>query len=203
MAAPDQDRPELIPLIDLEPAEAEAVQDAMANVGLEAVPYRLDIGAREGTMAKALVRLYVPRTQLRDARAVVRGVLPEYGPASDTRPETLPPTEEQAWAAIVADLRSDGLDPSVPPAHPAFDPLDHDERFVPPVPPPLTRPRRGMLLAWAGLILGILIGVLGAVVFGGGVVSLLGIALFISGFVGLIAQARERDPDDYDDGAVI
>ncbi|MDQ1248130.1 MAG: hypothetical protein QG597_2502 [Actinomycetota bacterium] len=203
MATPDQTRPELVPLIDLEPAEAEAVQDAMANVGLEAVPYRLDIGAREGTMAKALVRIYVPRTQVRDARAVVRGVLPEYGATSDSRPETLPPSEEQAWAAIVADLRSDGLDQVVPPAPAAFDPLDHDERFVPPEPPPLVRPHRRTLLAWLGVFLGILIGVLGAVVFGGGVVSLLGIALFIGGFVGLIAQARQRDPDDYDDGAVI
>jgi hypothetical protein len=203
MATPDQARPELVPLIDLEPDEAEAVQDAMANVGLEAVPHRLDIGAREGTMAKALVRLYVPRTQVKDARAVVRGVLPEYGAASDTRPQTLPPSEEQAWAAIVADLRSEGLDTTVPQPPAAVDPLDHDERFVPPEPPPLGRPGRGMLLAWLGVLLGILIGVLGAVVFGGGVVSLLGIALFISGFVGLVAQARDRAPDDDDDGAVI
>jgi hypothetical protein len=203
MATPDQDRPELIPLIDLEPADAEAVRDAMANVGLEAVPHRLDSGAREGSMAKAVVRIYVPRTQLRDARAVVRGVLPEYGGASEKRPETLAPTEERAWAEIVADLRSDGLDEAAPTVPAAADPLAHDERFVPPEPPPLARPGRGLVLSWLGVLLGVLIGVLGAVVFGGGVVSVLGFALFISGFVGLVAQARERDPDDYDDGAVI
>ena len=44
---PDELRPDLVPLIDLSPEDADAVCDAMANVGLEAVPYRLDPGASE------------------------------------------------------------------------------------------------------------------------------------------------------------
>jgi hypothetical protein len=202
MSTPDQDRPELVPLIDLQPHEAEAVVDAMNNVGLEAVPYRVDPGAREGTMAKALIRLYVPRTQLRDARAVVRGVLPEYGAtAADTPPETLASGEEKAWADIVAELRSDGFaEPAAPP--PAHHP-DPPERFTPPEPPPIPRLHRYTILSWIGLLGGIAVAIFGASVFGGGTVALLGMGMFVAGFVSLIYRMRERDADDYDDGAVV
>ncbi len=202
MSTPDEARPDLIPLIDLEPAEAEKVADAMSNVGLEAVLHRLDIGAREGTMAKALVRLYVPRGQLKDARAVVRGVLPDYaGASAENRPETLASGEEKAWAEIVADLRSDGFDePTAPP--PAYQP-DPPERYVPPEPPPIGRPSHTTTLSWVGLIAGIAVAIFGASVFGGGTVAVLGIAMFIAGFVSLIYRMRERDPDDDDDGAVV
>ncbi len=202
MGTPDQDRPELVPLIDLQPHEAEAVIDAMSNVGLEGVPYRLDTGAREGTMAKALVRLYVPRSQLRDARAVVRGVLPEYGGTSAEKPpETLPSGEEKAWADIVAELRSDGFDEPAAPA-PVYHP-DPPERYVPPEPPPIPRLHRHTILSWIGLLGGIAVAIFGASVFGGGPVALLGMGMFIAGFVSLIYRMRERDPDDYDDGAVV
>lgn len=201
MSTPDQERPDLIPLIDLEPAEADTVADAMANVGLEAVLHRLDIGAREGTMAKALVRVYVPRSQLKDARSVVRGVLPGYAGTADSRPETLGSEEERAWADIVAELRSDGFTEPTP-TNPSYPP-EHTERFVPPDPPPIPRLHRTTVLAWIGLVGGIILAIVGVSAFDETSVALLGIGIFVVGFVSLIYRMRERDPDDDDDGAVV
>lgn len=212
---PDELRPDLVPLIDLSPEDADAVCDAMANVGLEAVPYRLDPGASEGAIEKAQVRLYVPRNQVRDARAVVRGVLPEYGATADERPETLPDSEEQAWAQIVAELRAEGFEePQLPPTSappPAGSSsagetptgIGAPEHFQPPAPGPLPRIRRPLMVGWLGIALGTVVAVLGTVLYGGGVPQLLGVAIALAGFVGLVMSLHERDSDDDDDGAVV
>ena len=204
MGTPDETRPDLVPLIDLDSDQADAVCDAMGNVGLEVVPHRLDTGARDGDIAKALIRLYVPRSQIRDARDVVRGVLPEYGPSAGAQPpKTLRDEEESAWADIVAELRAEGLDDHRLPPAPAAPIPDHDERFVPPTPPPLPRISRTAWLSWVGVVLGIVVAMVGSSGFGGTPVTLLGIGMFIGGFVGLISRARASRDDDYDDGAVV
>ncbi len=203
MGTPDEDRPDLIPLIDLELDEADDVMDAMANVGLEAVPHRLDPGAGEGRITRAVIRLYVPRAQLRDARAVVSGVLPEYAESgTDTRPETLPHSEEQQWADIVSGLRSDGFtEPSSPRLVPPAPPEEH---FQAPEPEPMSRPSNTALLSWLGIAAGLVLVVVGMLTSGTGLVVLLGVGVFIGGFVGLVSRAgQHRDDDDYDDGAVV
>ncbi len=158
MASPAHQRPDLVPLIDLEADDARLVCDAMSNVGLEAVQERIDGGPDATDLTKAVIRIFVPRGQVRDARAVVKGVLPEYGHAADTRPETLPAGEADQWSQIVAGLRQDGFDE---PTAPAPVPVEAPEvGYVPPAPPPIPRPRRGTLLAWGAMGLGILIVVL-------------------------------------------
>ncbi|MFI0431734.1 MAG: hypothetical protein ACH36H_01165 [Candidatus Nanopelagicales bacterium] len=203
MGTPDEDRPELIPLIDLELDEADDVIDAMANVGLEAVPYRLDPGAAEGQITRAVIRLYVPRAQLRDARSVVRGVLPEYSSSGvETPPETLPRAEEQQWADIVSGLRSDGFEePETPRVLPPEPP---EERFRAPTPDPLPRPSNAALLSWLGIVAGAVLVVVGMITNGTGLIVLLGIGVFIGGFVGLVSRAgQHRHDDEEDDGAVV
>ncbi|TXH43299.1 MAG: hypothetical protein E6Q90_07005 [Actinobacteria bacterium] len=204
MGTPDEDRPDLIPLIDLELDEADEVMDAMSNVGLEAVPHRVDPGADEGRITRAVIRLYVPRAQLRDARSVVRGVLPEYAEsgADAVRPETLPHSEEQQWADIVSGLRSDGFtEPSAPRLLPPDPPEEH---FQAPEPEPMSRPSNAALLSWLGIVAGVLLVVVGMLTSGTGLIVLLGIGVFIGGFVGLVSRAgQHRDDDDYDDGAVV
>jgi hypothetical protein len=208
MATPDEQRPDLIALIDLDQQDADAVCDAMANVGLEAVPHRLDHDAAEGGIGRVVVRIYVPRAQLRDARDVVRGVLPEYrAPGSPARPASLAPSEEEQWSRIVADLRGEGLDVDVPAQqHPAQQQDAHAEEpgFTPPTPPPLTRPHRVTLLAWAAIAAGVVLVLIGLGAGGEKLLAMLGIAGFIGGFITLVARAGEGNrTDDPDDGAVV
>lgn len=204
MATPDEQRPDLIPLIDLEQEDADAVCDAMANVGLEAVPHRLDPDGPDGGIGRMVVRIYVPRAQLRDARDVVRGVLPEYrAPGSPARPSSLAPSEEEQWSRIVADLRGDGVDIDVP--VPAAAPVPEDEPgFTPPPPPPLPRPHRVTVLAWAAIAAGAVLLLVGLGAGGEKLLAMLGIAGFIGGFITLVARAGEDTrTDDPDDGAVV
>lgn len=203
-----KDRPDLIPLIDLDSQQADEVCDAMVNVGLEVV--REDLGRDpdlEG-FNRGLVRIYVPRAQLRDARDVVRGVLPEYG--APARPETLKPSEEDSWSQIVAELRAEGL--GVRPAAPtsaAVTPAvaaELDEPgFSPDPPPPLPRPSRAAIIAWAALLIGLGLLLVEAASQRTGLMLLLGLVAFVGGFVGVVSLAR-RDrshDDDFDDGAVV
>ena len=202
-----RDRPDLIPLIDLDPHEADDVCDAMANVGLEVV--REDLGRDpelEG-FNRGLVRIYVPRTQLRNARDVVRGVLPEYGTSTPKRPETLPPSEEDSWSQIVADLRAEGVGTAPTGTGRALGPAPELEEsgYSPPPPPPLPRPKRATILAWAALLGGLLLLLVEAASQRTGLMLLLGLVAFVGGFAGVLSLAR-RDrsaDDDFDDGAVV
>lgn len=202
-----RDRPDLIPLIDLDPQQAEDVCDAMANVGLEVIKEDLGRDPDLEGFNRGLVRIYVPRAQLRDARDVVRGVLPEYGTSAPARPETLPPSEEDSWSQIVAGLRAEGL--GAPPAstsRPAAPAPELEEHgFSPPPPPPLPRPKRATILAWAALLGGLMLLLVEAASQRTGLMLLLGLVAFVGGFAGVLSLAR-RDrsaDDDFDDGAVV
>lgn len=201
-----RDRPDLIPLIDLDPQQADDVCDAMANVGLEVIKEDLGRNPDLEGFSRGLVRIYVPRAQLRDARDVVRGVLPEYGTSTQGRPETLKPSEEDSWSQIVAGLQADGVGSPVAgraPTNPAAQ--AEEPGFSPPPPPPLPRPSRSALLAWAAMIIGLGLLLVEAASQRTGLVLLLGLVAFIGGFVGVISLARRdrRGDDDFDDGAVV
>lgn len=200
---PDEERPDLIALIDLSPTDATRVCDAMANVGLEAVPHRLGSDYTDVGIGRAAVRIYVPRAQVRDARAVVEGVLPEYRTGmQDDAGSAEAPDEDRAFADIVAGLRADGFQERDMPRPPVPDPAAED-RYVPPEPPPLPRISVAAIAAWGAMVVGIvLIGV--ALTQGGvGIELLAGAALFIGGFAGLIARARDGRSESDDDGAVV
>ncbi len=204
MARPDEERPELVALIDLHPTDAATVQDAMANVGLEAVPYRLGVESEESSVGRLVIRLYVPRAQLRDARSVVWGVLPEYRPTGaqgiDAPAAADSADADRAFAEIVAGLRSDGFsEPTAPPRPPPPDPEEH---FHPPVPPPIPRPAFATVMAWLAMVVGLVLAGYSLPRGGGTLGVLLGIALFLGGFVAVIARAR-RHRDHDDDGAVV
>lgn len=125
-------------------------------------------------------------------------------------PPTEPPVTEMPAGA--------GPVPGVIPAPPQFriirpalpSPLpdnDDEERYVPPVPPPLPQLDPAAKLAWAALFGGpgyLLV----AVVAGwqvSGVAGLIAIAAFVGGFATLIMRMGDRPPGDSgpDDGAVV
>ncbi len=85
------------------------------------------------------------------------------------------------------------------------EPVDVEEHFVPPTPPPLPRPEPRRLLAWLGLF-GVPAFVLLALMTGLNLPNWLGLILmvwFVGGFVYLVASMRPGAGDDYDDGAVL
>ena len=87
-----------------------------------------------------------------------------------------------------------------------YDPLSIlDEHFVPDVPPPLPRLRRGTVWALASIVIGI--GLLVTKSFSDAVpyAVTLGVLGIVGGFVALVARMREDRPDDSDsnDGAVV
>lgn len=193
----------MVALIDLTAQQANEVCAAMENVGLSPVTSTLGTAPDDTGIRRATVRVFVPRSQLRDARAVVKGVLPQYGGAPAT-PETLPSDEERAWADIVRGLRADGIEQSVPAAQPDHSFESDDPGFRPPHPPPVPRPTRWAVLAWV-LLAGGLIWALASVARDTGRESvLLGIGVFAIGFGMLVWRIRdERDDTDSDDGAVV
>ena len=130
----------------------------------------------------------------------------------------LPEHEQQAWDAIVADLRGEiDLGPQFPaenstlPPEPEVeepvdsepDPLDIlDVGYEPPHPPPIPRPADAVgRFSWAavlgGPLLVLLVNVLGLERW----LANLGVALTVGGFVSLVWRMKERDDDD--DGAVV
>lgn len=203
MSDPDDPtaRPDLVALIDLTAGQADDVCAAMENVGLDPVRSTLGTSADDTGIQRATVRIFIPRSQLRDARAVVQGVLPEYG-GGPSAPQTLPSDEERAWADIVRELRADGVDENMPPPRPS--PLEDDSGYQPPQPPPVPRPGRGAIFAWLLLVGGLVWAVAGVARESGRESVLVGIALFAIGFGALIWRLRdERDDFDSDDGAVV
>lgn len=91
--------------------------------------------------------------------------------------------------------------PSEPPA--PDDPTDH---YVPPHPPPLPRPSDTVSrFAWVGVIGGPLLMILANLVGLDPLISGIGVAAFVAGFVTLVARMKDRRPQDdgWDDGAVV
>jgi hypothetical protein len=219
MDAPET-RPDLIPLIDLDRGEADRLLDALTNVGLEAVTARVDTGGPDGALTRSLVRVFVPRSELSDARRVVAGVLPHMakGRPNEHHPEAgtsdsgrLDVSESEQWSQIVADLRADGVAPEVPPGAATsaarrddFYP-DQQDRFTPPDPAPMPRISRSAWAAWAAILGGIALIVVSTILGSTGILTVLGVAGFVGGFIALVARAGSGrgDLDDHDDGAVV
>ena len=137
----------------------------------------------------------------------------------------LPEHEQQAWDAIVADLRGQlDLGPAFPaersdPAplaatgdhpDPLADPDELDEdadaeghRFVPPEPPPLPRPAdTAARLSWAAVVVGPVMAIGANVLNWDDWLVGAGIAITVGGFVALMARRHDRE-DDGSDGAVV
>lgn len=130
----------------------------------------------------------------------------------------LPENEQQAWDAIVADLRGEiDLGPEFPAsssglpaeptsgtvAEPEFDPLDVlDEGYEPPHPPPIPRPADAIgRFSWAAALGGPSLVLLVTVLGWDRWLANLGVAATIGGFVSLVWRMKERDDDD--NGAVV
>ena len=131
----------------------------------------------------------------------------------------LPEHEQQAWDAIVADLRGEiDLGPDFPassstrPAEQAAgddaedaepDPLDTlDVGYVPPDPPPIPRPADAIgRFSWAAVLGGPALVLLVTVLGWERWLANIGVALTVGGFVCLVWRMKERDDDD--DGAVV
>ena len=104
------------------------------------------------------------------------------------REHTLPPSDTPA--------------PSGPRDYAVADDPD-DERFTPPEPPPIPRPRdRFNGFAWAGVVGGPIAIILAFVLGVGGWLAAAGFAAFTAGFVTLVARTADRRTGD-DDGAVV
>jgi len=193
-------RADLIALVDLNQDEAHEVCTAMENVGLSPVQWPLGTAANDTGIQRAAVRIFVPRSQLRDARAVVAGVLPEFR-TEPNPPPTGPRAEDRAWAEIVNELRAEGVgehkvpgDEPQPPAEPGY---------LPPPAPPVSRPSRPALGSIALLVTGLVIAFLATARDSGSTTVLIGVAMCAAGFGGLILRLRNDRDDDHPDGAVV
>lgn len=91
-----------------------------------------------------------------------------------------------------------------PPSGPELEPADPDEHYVPPPPPPLPRPEPARLLAWTGLLLAPLVGLL-LLLLGSlpSFASFLLFCWFVGGFGYLVATMKDRGHDGWDDGAQV
>jgi len=149
---------------------------------------------------------------------------PEDEPAGDELPEQVPEpvsAEDALWRSIVDNYgdRPEIEEPEVkvppslrdldPPARPTEDgpaelaPVDREDHFVPPDPPPLPMPPPARLLAWIGLF-GVPAFVLFALVAKIDLAAWMGLLLmvwFVGGFVFLVASMRPGPGGDHDDGA--
>ena len=140
-----------------------------------------------------------------------RAIVDNYGEAPQFTDEELDgPADGPSDGDAPATAAPTGSTYDVPTAPDAPDwgvpgPGDVEERFVPPVPPPLPRPTRDRALAWAGLfgspavllfclVLGIALPRL---------VSYLLVGAFVGGFCYLVWQMPSGPRDPGDDGAVV
>lgn len=116
-----------------------------------------------------------------------RSIVENYGDRPDVEP--LPPAPE----------------PEERPVAPDDDPLDLDERFVPPEPPPLAHPPPVRFAAWSGLF-GAPTVLLICLILDISLPSWLGYGLvgsFVGGFAYLVVHMQHGPRDPGDDGAVI
>jgi hypothetical protein len=233
-------------LVDVDPPIAEHVLELLGAAGVPAYaeplvgetgPYR-DVRAPD----RPTTRIYVERTRIDAARAVVADGLPSLRAefhadaaarvdADDMRRASADRIDA-AWDEIVS-----GFHTAEPPSRPGVDepsgsglssrlvrehtlppggqprpagPRDYEvtedpdeDRFIPPEPPPIPRPRdRFDTFAWAGAIGGPILIILAFVLGIGSWLAAVGFAAFTAGFVTLIARSPDRRGDD-DNGAVV
>lgn len=137
---------------------------------------------------------------------------PEDDLPDDELPEDDPHKDQAAWDAIVADLSGQiDLGPEFRPEpaprelHDDFHGLVDDD-FVPPEPPPLRLAADAVTrFAWAAVIFGPLLALVGFVFGWSGLIGSIGIGATIGGFFLLVARRDRHVPPGYDhgDGAVV
>lgn len=115
--------------------------------------------------------------------------------------------EQQAWEDIVTRLGGSldaGAPDPAPVARQEYDPLEDDDvGYEPPEPPPLPRPGDAWSkAAWGAVAAGPALLLVSSALGWDRIMSVLGMAITVGGFVGLIARMRDRE-DDGDDGAVV
>jgi hypothetical protein len=119
------------------------------------------------------------------------------GSPAAPRPLTGPTSSHVGW--------DDVLRPEPMRSPEAAEPVDPEDRYIPPPPPPLPRGDRVSRAAWAAVIGGP--GLLfAAAIFGwqlDPMVLLVAAAAFLAGFVTLVARLKDRPDEDGDDGAVV
>lgn len=151
----------------------------------------------------------------RDEDEVWRAIVDNYGERA--RLEEPAPEARERWQADAPSEEPPAEGTVLPPRRPqpsadepdAYrDPIelqDHDERFVPPEPPPLPRPRGLRAVAWAG-VFGSPAVLLICLIIGISLPQLLAYVLvagFVGGFVYLVWQMPRGPRDPFDDGAVV
>ena len=186
----------------------------------------------EETHRAPLQRIYVDRTRIPAARAIIASRIPQAGSGflhrMDPSPRELTPEEVDAqWARLVSDWHpatdstgsglsgrlirrfDDASDRTAAPSSP-LGPRDYsvdeellDDGFVPPEPPPIPRPRHTIdRIAWAGTLGGPALLVANHVLGWGSWIGGAGVAAFMGGFILLVARMR-NDRDPDDPGAVV
>jgi hypothetical protein len=126
-----------------------------------------------------------------------------------------PDKDNAAWDAIVADLSGQidlgphfRSDPTPTELIPERDYINEyfDQGYEPPEPPPLTVPTDAIArFAWAGVLGGPVVMLLGYVLGLGGAISTAGLIATVGGFVFLISRRDKHVPpgEDFGDGAVV
>lgn len=127
-----------------------------------------------------------------------------YGERAELPADDRPAEDRRSGSGLSRRLVRRAERPQQEPEDVEDDPLDAIDRFVPPEPPPLPRPRTlGARLGWAGVIGGPL---LVLVVFAVGLdrgLALVGGAAFVGGLATLIARMPDGERDQDGDGAVV
>ncbi len=154
---------------------------------------------------------YAGRVQ-RDEDEAWRAIVANYGDRveveheSDTRAGEQPGQQPEPVAEIGPQAQGEpepSPEPDVEPAPVGDLERADEEPFVPPAPPPLPRPPRDRLIAWAGVFGGptlLLVFLLVGVPLPSWLAYLL-VAGFVGGFVYLVIQMPRGPRDPFDDGA--
>lgn len=187
---------------------ADHVRRLLADAGLssEGALLKSDPEARpDSGGTPESIFIVVAESDLEQARSVVGLVLPQLldagsGPSqlSDrlVRSETPGIEPLPVWRGPSGSL----LDETEDSLH------DADGNFVPPEPPPVPRPKDRMSrFAWAAVLLGPALVLVAIVMNLDGLLTGIGIMMFFSGFVILVARTPDRPPPDdgWDNGAVL
>jgi hypothetical protein len=200
--------PDYVVLCRVPTGLAGHVKQLLADAGVpsQGAMLRPDANAQpEPSGAPESIFVVVASSDLEQARSVIGLVLPQL-------------LEADSGTSRLSDslVRSEepGIDPLPVWRGPAGSVLneaedslhDEDGNFVPPMPPPVPRPKdRVSRFAWAGVLLGPVLTLVALVMNLGGLFTGMGIVMFFAGFIVLVARSPERAPQDdgWDNGAVL
>jgi hypothetical protein len=141
-----------------------------------------------------------------DEEALWRAIVENYGERAQLDPD--PGESEGNARTLPAPAPEPVAGPEARPdavSSPPTEPMDREEHFVPPVPPPLPRATPARRVAWFGLFLAPVLMVV-AVVLHWSLptwASTLLVAGFVGGFVFLVATMPRDGGDGWNDGAVV